>query len=72
MCKVAVRCIQQGHLVTSLVSVNYQADPSQYRYRKLEFDGSVAILTLDVDKYACLRPGCKLKLNSYHRVLTLS
>ena len=49
----------------SLVGVNYQADPSQYRHWKLEFDGPVATLTLDVDENAGLRPGYKLKLNSY-------
>ena len=49
----------------SLVPVIYQTDPSQYRHWKLDFDGPVATLALDADENAGLRPGYKLKLNSY-------
>ena len=45
--------------------VDYQTDPSQYRHWKLAFDGPVATLTADFDENAGLRPGYKLKLNSY-------
>jgi benzoyl-CoA-dihydrodiol lyase len=45
--------------------VDYQTDPSQYRHWKLAFDGPVATLTADFDEDAGLRPGYKLKLNSY-------
>ena len=45
--------------------VEYQTDPSQYRHWKLEFDGPVATLRADFDENAGLRPGYKLKLNSY-------
>ncbi|MCX7248377.1 MAG: 2,3-epoxybenzoyl-CoA dihydrolase [Burkholderiales bacterium] len=45
--------------------VEYQTDPSQYRHWKLEFDGPVATLKADFDENAGLRPGYKLKLNSY-------
>ena len=48
-----------------VVAVNYRTDPSQYRHWKLDFDDSVATLSLDVDESAGLRPGYKLKLNSY-------
>ncbi len=45
--------------------VNYQTQPSEYRHWKLAFDGSVATLSADFDENAGLRPGYKLKLNSY-------
>jgi benzoyl-CoA-dihydrodiol lyase len=45
--------------------VNYQTDPSQYRHWRLSFDGRVATLTMDVAEDGGLRPGYKLKLNSY-------
>lgn len=46
-------------------SVDYQTDPSQYRHWKLAFEGVIARLTADFDENAGLRPGYKLKLNSY-------
>jgi benzoyl-CoA-dihydrodiol lyase len=45
--------------------VDFQTHPSQYRHWKLAVDGAVATLALDVDENAGLRPGYKLKLNSY-------
>ena len=45
--------------------VNYQTNPSQYKHWKMEFDGAVATLKADFDENAGLRPGYKLKLNSY-------
>ena len=45
--------------------VDYQTDPSQYRHWKLKFEGPVATLLADFDENAGLRPGYKLKLNSY-------
>ena len=45
--------------------VEYQTDPSQYKHWKLKFDGVVATLSVDIDENAGLRPGYKLKLNSY-------
>lgn len=45
--------------------VNYQTHPSQYRHWKLSFNGPVATLGADFDENAGLRPGYKLKLNSY-------
>jgi benzoyl-CoA-dihydrodiol lyase len=45
--------------------VDYQTDPSQYKHWKLSFDGPVATLKADFDENAGLRPGYKLKLNSY-------
>lgn len=45
--------------------VNYQTDPAQYKHWTLSFDGPVATLKADFDENAGLRPGYKLKLNSY-------
>jgi benzoyl-CoA-dihydrodiol lyase len=45
--------------------VDYQTHPSRYRHVQLSFDGAVATLALQIDEDAGLRPGYKLKLNSY-------
>jgi benzoyl-CoA-dihydrodiol lyase len=45
--------------------VDYQTDPNQYKHWKLSFNGPVATLKADFDENAGLRPGYKLKLNSY-------
>ena len=45
--------------------VEYQTHPSQYHHIKLAFNGPVATLSIDIDESAGLRPGYKLKLNSY-------
>ncbi|SFL94426.1 2,3-epoxybenzoyl-CoA dihydrolase [Variovorax sp. OV329] len=45
--------------------VDYRVEPSQYRHWKLSVEGSVARLTLDIAEDGGIRPGYKLKLNSY-------
>jgi benzoyl-CoA-dihydrodiol lyase len=45
--------------------VDYQIDPSQYKHWSLKTEGAVATLTLNIDENGGLRPGYKLKLNSY-------
>ena len=45
--------------------VEYQTHPSEYKHWKLKFDGAIATLAVDIDENAGLRPGYKLKLNSY-------
>jgi benzoyl-CoA-dihydrodiol lyase len=45
--------------------VNYQTSPSQYKHWKLSYEGPIATLKADFDENAGLRPGYKLKLNSY-------
>ncbi len=45
--------------------VDYQTQPSQYKHWKLKFEGPVATLAADFDENGGLRPGYKLKLNSY-------
>jgi len=45
--------------------VDYQTEPSRYRHWKLSFDGPIATLAADFDENGGVRPGYKLKLNSY-------
>src|SRR5437762_14120273 len=51
--------------MTTAPRVEYQTDPSQYKHLKLTFEGPLATLAVDIDENAGLRPGYKLKLNSY-------
>jgi len=46
-------------------AVDYRTAPSEYRHWKLAFDGAVATLAIDIDEDGGIRPGYKLKLNSY-------
>ncbi|MES2250093.1 benzoyl-CoA-dihydrodiol lyase [Variovorax sp. KBS0712] len=45
--------------------VDYRIEPAQYRHWSLSFDGAIARLTLDIAEDGGIRPGYKLKLNSY-------
>jgi len=45
--------------------VDYRTEPGKYRHWTLKFEGPVATLAMGVDENAGLRPGYKLKLNSY-------
>jgi benzoyl-CoA-dihydrodiol lyase len=47
------------------IPVDFRTDPSRYRHWKLDVDDAIATLTLDVDEGGGLRPGYRLKLNSY-------
>ena len=49
----------------SAPQVDYRTAPEQYRHVKLGFEGPIATLKIDIDENAGLRPGYKLKLNSY-------
>jgi benzoyl-CoA-dihydrodiol lyase len=46
-------------------TIDFRTSPDRYRHWKLAFEGPVAFLTMDVNEDAGLRPGYKLKLNSY-------
>src|SRR3979411_2413561 len=46
-------------------AIDFQTDPSRYKHWRLPFDGPVATLTMDVAEDGGIRPGYKLKLNSY-------
>ncbi len=50
---------------TTTSRVDFQTHPDCYRHLKLGFDGAVATIALDIDEDAGIRPGYKLKLNSY-------
>ena len=54
-----------AQLATLPDTVDYQTEPSQYKHWKLSFEGPIATLKADFDENAGLRPGYKLKLNSY-------
>jgi benzoyl-CoA-dihydrodiol lyase len=46
-------------------AIDFRTDPSRYKHWRLSFDGPVATLTMDVAEDGGIRPGYKLKLNSY-------
>ncbi len=45
--------------------VDYQTDPSKYQHWKIAIEAPIAYLSADVNENGGLRPGYKLKLNSY-------
>src|SRR3979409_847667 len=45
--------------------IHFQTEPQRYRHWKLDVDGDVATLTMDVDENGGLFEGYQLKLNSY-------
>jgi benzoyl-CoA-dihydrodiol lyase len=45
--------------------IDFQTNPQRYRHWKIDVDGDVATLTMDVDENAGLFEGYQLKLNSY-------
>ncbi len=51
--------------MTTAPIVNYQTTPENYKHISLAFDGAVATLSINIDENAGIRPGYKLKLNSY-------
>jgi len=46
-------------------TIDFQTEPARYRHWRLEFDGEVAYLVMDVDQASGLFDGYELKLNSY-------
>ncbi len=45
--------------------INFETNPSQYRHWRVEYDGAVARVHMDVDENGGLFDGYELKLNSY-------
>ncbi len=45
--------------------IDFQTDPSKYRHWRVEYDGPIANLFMDVDEQGGLFEGYELKLNSY-------
>ena len=46
-------------------AIDFQTDPSKYRHWRVEYDGPIANLYMDVDEDGGLFDGYQLKLNSY-------
>ena len=46
-------------------TVDYQTHPDRYKHWRLQFEGPVATLVMEIDEDGGLREGYKLKLNSY-------
>ena len=46
-------------------TVDYQTHPSRYQHWSMTLDGEVATLQLNINEDGGIRPGYKLKLNSY-------
>ena len=57
--------VQSSPSAESAPPVTFDAHPDRYRHWKLSFDGPLATLAMNVDEEGGLRPGYKLKLNSY-------
>ncbi len=51
--------------MSAALTVDYQTSPAQYKHINLSFDGEIATLGININEDAGLRPGYKLKLNSY-------
>src|SRR5579872_6244073 len=45
--------------------VDFETSPARYRHWRVNYDDAIATVTLDVQEDAGIRPGYKLKLNSY-------
>ncbi|MEE9385352.1 MAG: 2,3-epoxybenzoyl-CoA dihydrolase [Nannocystaceae bacterium] len=45
--------------------VSFEIHPSRYKHWKVDYDGEIAHVAMDVDPDGGLRPGYELKLNSY-------
>ena len=45
--------------------IDYRTDPTQYRHWTLSVEGAIARLSLNIAEDGGIRPGYKLKLNSY-------
>ena len=46
-------------------SVDYQTHPDRYDHIRIDYDGAIARIVIDVQEDRGIRPGYKLKLNSY-------
>ena len=45
--------------------IDFRTEPARYKHWKLALESGVAYLTMDVNEDGGLKPGYKLKLNSY-------
>jgi benzoyl-CoA-dihydrodiol lyase len=51
--------------MSQTTTVNYQMEPSQYQHWSVKYEGEIATLQLNINEDGGIRPGYKLKLNSY-------
>ncbi|WIM09817.1 2,3-epoxybenzoyl-CoA dihydrolase [Enhydrobacter sp.] len=51
--------------MADVAPIDFRTSPDRYQHWKLALENGVAYLTMDVNEDAGLRPGYKLKLNSY-------
>lgn len=67
MAYTALKCRTDNPLKGAVMSkvIDFQTDPSKYRHWRVEYDGDVANLFMDVDEKGGLFEGYELKLNSY-------
>lgn len=54
-----------GDGAAQTVQVEFEKDPSSYKHWRVEYDGGIARVIMDVDPDGGLVPGYELKLNSY-------
>src|SRR6478609_1899473 len=54
-----------GHAMAETAVIDFRTHPERYRHWKLALENGVAYLTMDVNEDGGLKPGYKLKLNSY-------
>src|SRR5690242_8210084 len=59
------RMMRCSSITGRLMPIDFATDPGDYRHWRLDFDGPVATLTLDVDPAGGMFRGTELKLNSY-------
>ncbi len=57
--------VETPEIKQEVLPVDYQTDPSKYKHWRISYEAPVATLTMDVNEDGGLRPGYKLKLNSY-------
>ncbi len=62
---VAVRGAPPDNRAMDGAAIDFRTRPADYRHWRLDVDGAVASLWLDVDEDGGLAPGYELKLNSY-------
>ena len=56
--------VRRDNVIAMPDTIDYQTDPSRYRHWRIEYDGDVAYLIMDVDQAGGLGD-YELKLNSY-------
>ncbi len=57
--------VLQSEAAANLPPITFERHPDTYRHWKLAIDGDVATLSMSIDEDGGLRPGYRLKLNSY-------